>query len=289
MHRLILILLLFPLGLSGQADSSSRANPLNEEAYLHPIDCITPYTLKKGEWIYAQSIQTLPFPSWAFVGITDRLTAQIDLLPWLYGAFSELGKPIPSLNFRYRINEQKGALPTLGLEAMFVHFWDTLERFDTPALTVWENGSYFHLKPSLGYKFKEKYYLNLSAGVDYIGELILQNKDSLNPVSNTFVKSWNPNFSVGFDYRPSKWISFHLGYTYGSTLTFLENVPRKHQVTYGFRVAPFYKNKFGPLRHMRIELLAINGFFPDIDARQIFPIPVFPYFYWQWTRKKRSK
>ena len=39
---------------------------------------------------------------------------------------------------------------------------------------------------------------------------------------------------------------------------------------------------------MRIELLAINGFFPDIDARQIFPIPVFPYFYWQWKKDKKK-
>ena len=271
--------------LFAQSDSVQKTNPLKDDSYLHPIDCVTPYTLKKGEWIYAQSIQTLRFPSWAFVGLTDKLTAQIDLLPWLYGAFSELKKPIPSLNFRYRFNDQKGFIPTIGIEAMFVHFWDTLQRFETPTLTVWENGSYFHLKPSIGYNFKNAFYINLSAGVDYIGELIIQNNDSLNFNSKTFSKSWNPNFSIGFDYRPSNWISYHIGYTYGSTLTYLENVPRKHQLTYGFRIAPFYKNKFGVLRNMRIELLAINGFFPDINAKQIFPIPVFPYFYWQWNRK----
>ena len=230
----------------------------------------------------------MPFPSWAFVGITDNLTAQIDLLPWLYGAFSDLKKPIPSLNFRYRFNNQNGIIPTIGIEAMFVHFWDTLQRFETPTLTVWENGSYFHLKPSIGYNFNNKFYINISAGADYIGELIIQNNDSLNFNSKTFSKSWNPNFSIGFDYRPSNWISYHLGYTYGSTLTYLENVPRKHQLTYGFRIAPFYKNKFGLLRNMRIELLAINGFFPDINAKQIFPVPVFPYLYWQWNKKEKK-
>lgn len=284
----ITLFVLFSSIVLGQADSIRKTNPIDDDAYLHPIDCISPYTLEKGEWIYAQSIQTLPFPSWAFYGITDKLTAQIDLLPWIYGAFSELKKPIPSLNLRYRFNEQKGIIPTIGIEAMFVHFWDTLQRFETPTLTIWENGSYFHLKPSFGYKIKDSWFINVSAGVDYIGELIMQNNDSLNFNTKTFTKSWNPNFSVGVDYRPSKWISYHAGYTYGSTLTYLENVPRKHQLTSGFRVAPFYKNKFGLLRNLRIELVAINGFFPDINANQLFPIPVFPYLYWQWNRKKNK-
>ena len=160
---------------------------------------------------------------------------------------------------------------------MFVHFWDTLQRFETSSITMWENGSYFHFKPSIGYQIKDKWDVNLSVGVDYIGELIMKNNDSLNSQTKNFTNSWNPNFSIGIDYRPSNWISYHLGYTYGSTLTYLENVPRKHQLTYGFRIAPFYKNKFGLLRNMRIELLAINGFFPDINAKQIFPVPVFGF------------
>ena len=140
---LILSILLAPFSLLGQSDSIQKTNPILDEAYLHPIDCITPYTLKKGEWIYAQSVQTLPFPSWAFWGITDNLTAQIDLLPWIFGAFSDLKKPIPSLNLRYRFNEQKGLIPTIGVEAMFVHFWDTLQRFETPTLTIWKTDLIF--------------------------------------------------------------------------------------------------------------------------------------------------
>lgn len=289
MKRLLLLLIGFNLiSCWGQKDSTSKVNPLNDDAYLHPIDCISPYTLKKGEWIYAQSIQTLPFPSWAFVGITDKLTAQIDLLPWLFGPFTNLKKPIPSLNFRYRFNEQKNGLPTVGVEAMFVHFWDTLKRFETTNLTVWENGSYFHIKPVLGYRVKEKWNFNLSIGADYMSELILQNNDSDNFQTKTFTKKWNPNFSFGVDFRPNKWISYHAGYSYGSTLTFLENVPRKHQFNYGFRVAPFYKNKWGILRNFRIEFVAINGYFNDINAKETFPIPIFPYLYWQWKRDKNK-
>lgn len=171
----------------------------------------------------------------------------------------------------------------IALNLSTFHIWTLLRRrFDTPTLQVSENGSYFHVKPSIGYKIRNKWFVNLSIGVDYIGELILKNNDSSSNLSETFTKSWNPNLSVGLDYRASKWISYHLGYTYGSTLTYLENVPRKHQLTYGFRIAPFYKMSIGILRNLRIELVAINGFFPDIEARQVFPIPVFPYFYWQW-------
>lgn len=285
---LIVIINLIAINSFSQTKDTLKKNQnaLNDDAYLHPVDCITPYTLKKGEWIYAQSIQTLPFPSWAFYGITDKLTTQIDLLPWLYGAFTNLKKPIPSLNLRYRFNTQKKAIPTIGIETMFVHFWDTLQRFKTPTITVWENGSYFHIKPTFGYNIKNKLYFNLSFGADYVKELIMQNNDTSNFQFKTFNRSWNPNYAIGIDYRPSKWISYHIAYTYGSTLTFLENVPRKIQITYGFRVAPFYKNKFGVLRNLRIEFVAINGYFNDVGAKQIFPIPIFPYFYWQWKKIK---
>ena len=284
MKRIWIILYCIPTCLFGQVDSIQKINSIKDDVYLHPIDCITPYSLEKGEWIYNQSIQTLPFPSWAFVGITNKLTAQIDLLPWVFGTFSELKKPIPSLNFRYRFNEQKSLIPTIGVETMFVHFWDTLQRFETTSLTMWENGSYFHFKPSIGYRIKDKWDVNLSVGVDYIEELIMKNNDSLNSQTKGFTNSWNPNFSIGIDYRPSNWVSYHMGYSYGSTLTYLENIPRKRQFNYGFRIAPFYKNRFSILRNMRAELVAINGYFSDIDANQSFPIPVFPYFYWQWSK-----
>jgi hypothetical protein len=39
---------------------------------------------------------------------------------------------------------------------------------------------------------------------------------------------------------------------------------------------------------MRIELVAINGYLADIDAKLSFPIPVFPYFYWQWDKDKKN-
>ncbi len=275
-------ILFYTLDAHCQSEKNDNSSSFVNEAFLHPIDCISPYTLDKGEWIYAQSIQTLPFPSWAFYGITDKLTTQVDLLPWIFGWFTEERKPIPSINLRYRFNEQKSRVPTIAVEAMFVHFWDTLMRFETPTLSVWENGSYFHIKPVIAYQFKDHWNVNFSIGFDYISELIMQNNNTLNPIRKEFNNSWNPNLSLSLDYRPSKWISYHIGFNYGSTLTYLENVPRKRQFTYGFRVAPFRSNRFGILNTMRIELVAINASFRDIEAKQNFPLPIFPYFYWQF-------
>ncbi len=286
---LVIILLLFPIFLTGQVDSTGKTNSLKDDVYLHPIDIITPYTLKQGEWIYAQSIQTLPFPSWAFVGITNKFTVQIDLLPWLFGVFSDMKKPIPSLNFRYRINKQKGLIPTIAFETMFVYFWDTLQRIETQSISIWEKGSYFHFKPVIGYKIRNNWNINISAGIDFIGKLIMQNNETINFQTKTFNNCWNPNFSIGIGYRPSDWISYHIGYTYGSTLTYLENIPRKSQLTYGFRLAPFYKSRLGILRNLRIELVAINAYFADVKAKQSFPIPIFPYFYWQWKNDIEKK
>ena len=61
--------------------NSFHVNPINDDTYLHPVDGITPYTFKKGEWFYAQSLQTLPGPGWALVGLTDKLTLQLDFTP----------------------------------------------------------------------------------------------------------------------------------------------------------------------------------------------------------------
>lgn len=281
----LICMTVFFLPLQAQNDSSShKINSLKDDAYLHPVDCVTPYTLQKGEWIYGQSWQTLPFPSWAFYGLTDHLTMQIDLLPWLYGSFTELKKPIPSLNFRYRFNEQENKIPTIGVEAMFIYFWDTLQRFETPNITVTESGAYFHLKPAISYQINDDWFLNLSVGFDYMKGLTMQNNDTSNYIYHDFTNAFNINYAGGIDYRPSDWISYHIAYQYGATLTYLENVPRKTMFTYGARFAPFYQNRFGILRNLRIELTSINAYFADVDAWQATVFPIYPYIYWQWKK-----
>ena len=119
--------------------------------------------------------------------------------------------------------------------------------------------------------------------MDYINDM-WWNKDSVT-VSRLRLNI-NPNFSFGMSWHPGKWISYHFAFTYGSTLTYFENVPRKIQFNYGMRIAPFYKNKWRILRNMRIEFISINGWFPDIGEYSGIPLPVYPLFYWQWQRNK---
>ena len=94
---------------------------LQNEILLHPADGFTAYTLKKNEFLYCQSPFTLPFPSWAWWGITDKITAELDLLPLLGGFFQEPYLPVPSLNFRFKLREQNGLVPAVAFETMFQH------------------------------------------------------------------------------------------------------------------------------------------------------------------------
>lgn len=272
----------FPLLMSGQnVDSLRKTNPLIDDTYLHPVDGITPYTFRKGEWFYAQSLLTLPGPGWAFVGLTDRLTLQLDFTPLIGGLFIEPNYPIPSVSLRYKILDQKAFLPTFSMEGQFFHLWGPLNRFDVHEFSLYQNGSYFHLKAAFGYAF-EPFFVNFSAGFDYIQQMWWQ-KDSV--TINTLNPNLNPDFSFGVSYRPNNWISYHIAASYGSTLTYFENVPRKIQLNYGIRMAPFYKNRHGILRNLRIEMISINAWFPDIQRYSGIPVPVYPLIYWQWQRK----
>jgi len=275
----ILIIIVFPAFLFGQNDTlNKKVNPINDDTYLHPIDVNTPYTLKKGEWFYAQSFQTLPLPGWAFVGLTDKLTLQLDLTPIIGGFFVEPHYPLPSVSLRYKIFEQKNIRPTFSIESQFFHIWQSLERFEVDKISLYQEGSYFHFKTMFGYEIKPLY-IDFSIGVDYINNMWWEQD---NIVINTLNQNINPNFSIGISYRSSKWISYHIATSYGATLTYFENAPRKIQFSYGVRVAPFYKNRYCILRNIRIELISVNAWFNDIDKYSGFPLPLYPLFYWQW-------
>jgi hypothetical protein len=97
----------------GQDDSLKG---IQNDIFLHPADGFTAYTLKKNEFVYCQSPFTLPFPSWAWWGITDKITAEIDLLPLVGGLFQEPNLPVPSFNFRFKLKEQSGLIPTLSAD-----------------------------------------------------------------------------------------------------------------------------------------------------------------------------
>ena len=275
----IFLFTIFPVLLFGQSDTlNENVNPINDDTYLHPIDANTPYTLKKGEWFYAQSFQILPLPGWAFMGLTDKLTLQLDLTPIIGGFFIEPHYPLPSISLRYKIFEQKNIRPTFGIEGQFFHIWQSLERFKVDKISLYQEGSYFHFKTMFGYKIKYLY-VDFSLGIDYINKMWWEHD---HVVINTLTQNINPNYSIGISYRASKWISYHIAASYGATLTYFENIPQKIQFSYGIRIAPFYKNRFGILRNMRLELISVNAWFNDIDKYSGFPFPLYPLLYWQW-------
>ena len=127
----ILILIIFYFSrISAQQKGDSLNKGLQSDIYLHPGDVPTAYTLKKGEWIYGQSPTTLPFPSWAFVGISDKVTLELDLLPFFLGFFTKSHLPMPSTNFRIKLREQNNLIPALAIEIMVFHLWDTITRYN---------------------------------------------------------------------------------------------------------------------------------------------------------------
>lgn len=85
-RQLTIILILLLTIFKAECQESFR-NGLQSDIMLHPTDGFTAYTLKKNEIVYCQSPFTLPLPSWAWWGITDKITAEIDLLPLLGGFF----------------------------------------------------------------------------------------------------------------------------------------------------------------------------------------------------------
>jgi hypothetical protein len=262
---------------------------LQTDIMLHPGDGFTAYTLKKNEFIYNQSPFTLPLPSWAWWGITDKITAEIDLLPLLGGFFQPPHLPVPSLNFRFRLYNQQKWIPTIAFETMFQHLWTTQNQADLATISIErDKGNSWYNRFNFSWYNQKRLHLHLSLGATYTENLRIENKDSLAPQGRFFSKTVNPDLSLSLDWRPKPWFSTHLTASYGTTFVYLDNIPRKYQVAYGFRFAPFYGLQCGFLRTFRLELTGLYMHFPDAKESLATYLPIFPYFYWQWTCKKKN-
>jgi len=263
---------------------------IQNDIMLHPADAFTGYTLKKNEFVYNQSPFTLPLPSWAWWGITDKITMEIDLLPLVGGFFQEPHLPVPSFNFRFKLNEAINKQPQLAFETMFQYLWQTQNQSDLEELFVERQGgwSFFNRINASG-KLGRKTFIHSSAGITYTQNLLVHNNDSMNYVGKFFKHTINPDFSLSIDYRWRPWISTHFTSSYGTTFVYLDNIPRKYQLSYGFRVAPFYQSRFGILRCFRAELIGLYIYMPDSKSAIKQELPIFPYFYWQWTLKKKTE
>lgn len=285
MHNRIIItitLLFFPLLAVGQTDTLLG---IQKEIFLHPADGFTAYTLNKGEFVYNQSPFTLPFPSWAWYGITDNITAEIDFLPLVGGLFQKPHLPVPSFNFRFKLVEQKRLIPSIALETMYQHLWREITQSDQPNAIVSREGNSWYNHLNFSWRINPKLYTHLSVGTAYVENLYFSNNDTLNLKEKFYPTSFMPDFNVSVDYRWKPWISLHATGSYGVTFVYLDNIPRKQQISYGFRVAPFYNNKKGVLKNLRAEFIGYHIYLPDINESIESILPIFPYFYWQWTFK----
>jgi hypothetical protein len=262
---------------------------LQSDVFLHPGDQGTAYTLKKREWIYGQSPTSLPFPSWAMVGLTDNVTMVLDLLPFFFGFITPSRLPMPSTNIRIKLSEQKKFKPASALEVMAFHLWDTIKRYDDKDLLVKMKGTGAYAKLNNSLEIRRNLYLHTSLGGVYQKDLWMSNKDTINPKSIYYNGKVTFDYSLGIDWRPYKRISFYATYAHGSTFTYVENIPHKRQFNYGFRLAPFYKNKYAFLRNMRVEMVALFVSFPDINVKKDLKLPIYGYVYWQWICKNKKK
>ena len=272
--------LLLPTWALAQADSLKG---LQTETFLHPADGFTAYTLKKGEFVYNQSPFTLPLPSWAWWGITDRITAEIDLLPLIGGLFQAPHLPVPSFNFRFRLANQRHWKPAIAFETMYQHLWNQTTQSDQPNAFISRKGNSWYNHLNFSWRLHPTLYVHLSLGATYAENLHLSNNDSLHLIEKCYPRSFTPDVNVSIDYRWKPWISLHATGASGTTFVYLDNVPRKRQISYGFRIAPFYKSRWGILRTFRAEVIGFIIYLPDIQESIQSIIPIFPYFYWQWA------
>jgi hypothetical protein len=212
---------------------------------------------------------------------------ELDFLPFFLGFFTPSHLPMPSTNIRIRLLEQKGIQPASSVEIMAFHLWDTITRYDDKNLLLKMKGTGAFIRSNNSWEVENNFYLHTSVGIVYQKDLWMSNKDIANPKTVYYNGQVTFDYSLGIDWRPYKRISFFMMYAHGSTFSYVENIPHKTQFNYGFRLAPFYKNKHLFLNSMRVEMVALFTNFPDINVKKELALPIYGYVYWQWVHKKK--
>ncbi len=269
----LLVIVLLSVSVNAQ---NSESSGLKNQTFLHPADAFTAYSFKKGEWAYNQSIT--PYPNWAWWGVTDWLTTEIDIEAWLGG--------VPSLNFRISLLEQNNVVPAIAFETMYQYInteFDQMENLDY--LNLKRKGSNWYNHINASWKLKSDLYVHLSFGATYSQNLSIENNDSVNYIGESFSDLISPDVSLAIDWRVANWLSLNTSYSYGSTFLYIDNVPRKNQFVLAARLAPLYKNNFGFFKSFRIELAYIDVSFNDASESIRGPIG-FVYWQWNWNKHK---
>lgn len=260
--------------LYAQSDNFNSAGGLQSEIMLHPADASTGYVLKKGEFSYNQALT--PYPGWAWWGITDRITAELDFECWLGG--------VPSFNFRFGLLKQKAIRPSVSYETMFQYLKDERDQFEyLDYLSVIRQGKSWYNRINLSWQIHDVWHIHLSGGATYHDNITITNRDRLKLTGKSFTNYLSPDFSLSIDFRFKQWISFHSTASYGSTFLYADNIIRKKQFCFATRIAPFIKSNKGFFNSFRIELAFLHANLPD--AKEGFTGPI-GFIYWQWTMSK---
>jgi len=274
MRRIAMLTVLLSLGTNLEAKNQSiipDSTGLLNQTMLHPADAFTAYTFNKGEWAV-----NLPFalsPGWVWWGVTPWLTTELDLECWLGG--------VPSFNFRFRLADQIGIRPALAYETMFQYIFgqgfDLLDSYDT--LNVWRRGASWYNHLNASWLLTDRFRIHLSAGATFSEYLRVENANRQGYSGAVYHNRLAPDISLGLDFRAARWLSLHSTASYGTTFTYLDNVPRKYQWTAGARIAPFPNHRWGILRTFRAELIALYFYFPQAGESVWGPMG---YVFWQW-------
>ncbi len=273
----VLILTISILISAQQTNDFNRAAGLQSEIMLHPADASTGYVLKNGEFSYNQALT--PYPSWAWWGITDWVTTELDLECWLGG--------VPSFNFRFGLLKQKAIRPSVSYETMFQYLKDEKDQFENlDYLNINRKGKSWYNHINLSWQVSSLWYIHLSGGATYVDYANISNGDTVNVIGKSFENFISPDFSISTDYRFKKWISFHTTASYGSTFLYADNIIRKEQLCIASRIAPFVNSEKGFFKSFRIELAFLHANFNDAEENITGPIG---FLYWQWNWDKNKK
>lgn len=276
---LALIALCLALPAEARAERVAAHTGLIDEAMLHPLDSFTADTLPAGTVVYNQSPLSLPLPSWAWIGVTDWLTAEIDLLPLLGGFAIEPHVPVPSLNVRVRLLDGRAHAIGLALEVMGQHLWRSHDQ-ESGLFRVTRRGTTLWARLNASIPIAPRLRAHLSAGATWAHAIEYAHTDEPGTMYRDLV---SPDASVSLDWRAHRRLSLHATGSYGTTFVYSDNQPRKWELAYGLRVAPFLDAGWSFARTLRIELAAIITQYEDLKTGYRLYVPLLPYVYWQFA------
>lgn len=257
--------------------AASGGEGLLSEPALNPGDISTSDVLRKNEWSYNQPL--IPAPGWMRWGLTENLTVQLDFTAWIFG--------VPSANFRYSFSRAESGRSNLALEMMYVYFvpdHPELQDFnkDDKNLFIQRKGHTGYAKISGSHEYQSQLILYGSLGASYSQSYEVRNENRSRSYGKEFEKLWDPTATLAVEYRATPNLAYHFNASYGETFFLMENRPRKHQIVYGVRLAPYLTDKKSFYRNIRFELNALYFSFPDAREEYVLPLPIYPYAYWQW-------